>query len=134
MSLALRTVTTEDMDGVPQPHNVLLSKGLLHQWNPAMFVLFVSHQWLGARHPDPYGQHVTILRHALHGMISGSLQVEEDLISMPSGKELTTRTRKQIANGYLFLDWFAIPQITARQAGVNEEATRTDAALAVKST
>ncbi|OLQ01827.1 hypothetical protein AK812_SmicGene15401 [Symbiodinium microadriaticum] len=35
--------------------------------------------------------------------------------------------------GYLFYDWFAIPQITARQPGVNEETTKSDAALAVQS-
>ena len=123
-----------EMEGVPEPHSVLLSGGLLHQWSPGMFVLFVSHQWLGATHPDPHGQQAAILRHTLHGMISGSLHVEEDLISMPMGKEMSPQTRKQIASGYLFLDWFAIPQITARQAGVNEDVTRTDAALAVKST
>ena len=39
----------------------------------------------------------------------------------------------QVADGYLFLDWFAIPQITARTDGVNEDATRSDAALAVQS-
>ncbi|CAE7865948.1 unnamed protein product [Symbiodinium necroappetens] len=122
-----------EMEGVPEPHSVLLSGGLLHQWSPGMFVLFVSHQWLGATHPDPHGQQAAILRHTLHGIISGSLHVEEDLISMPMGKEMSPQTRKQIASGYLFLDWFAIPQITARQAGVNEDVTRTDAALAVKS-
>ena len=39
----------------------------------------------------------------------------------------------QVADGYLFLDWFAIPQITAGTDGVNEDATRSDAALAVQS-
>ena len=42
-------------------------------------------------------------------------------------------TRRDIACGFLFFDWFAIPQITARVEGVNEEATRSDAALAVRS-
>ena len=39
----------------------------------------------------------------------------------------------EVADGYLFLDWFAIPQITARSSGVNEDMTRSDAALAVQS-
>ena len=42
-------------------------------------------------------------------------------------------TRQQVLSGYIFLDWFAIPQITARAEGVNEESTRSDAALAVQS-
>eukprot|EP00434_Breviolum_minutum_P024972 symbB.v1.2.022058.t1/scaffold1941.1/size95522/4 len=42
-------------------------------------------------------------------------------------------TRQSAMDGYIFLDWFAIPQITARAEGVNEENTRSDAALAVQS-
>ena len=42
-------------------------------------------------------------------------------------------TRQQVLSGYIFLDWFAIPQITARAEGVNEENTKSDAALAVQS-
>eukprot|EP00438_Fugacium_kawagutii_P021247 Skav207768 [mRNA] locus=scaffold2087:129268:130623:- [translate_table: standard] len=42
-------------------------------------------------------------------------------------------TRQQVLSGYIFLDWFAIPQITARVPGVNEDDTRSDAALAVQS-
>ena len=29
-----------------------------------------------------------------------------------------------MAQGYVFLDWFAIPQVTARVKGVNEEHSR----------
>ena len=48
-----------------------------------------------------------------------------------SAKEMTSY--EQVADGYLFLDWFAIPQITARTDGVNDDATRSDAARAVQS-
>ena len=41
--------------------------------------------------------------------------------------------REQVLDGYLFLDWFGIPQITARVEGVNEDTTRSEAALAVQS-
>lgn len=44
-----------------------------------MFVLFVSHQWLGSEHPDPTGQQLSVLRCALRRMLSGRLSVEEDL-------------------------------------------------------
>ena len=38
---------------------------------------------------------------------------------------------RQVKDAYLFLDWFAIPQITARAQGVNE--TASGAARAVQS-
>ena len=34
------------------------------------------------------------------------------------------RPGQGVAQGYLFLDWFAIPQVTARVKGVNEEHSR----------
>ena len=40
---------------------------------------------------------------------------------------------RQLADGYVFFDWFAIPQITARAKGTNEDLTRSDAAKAVQS-
>ena len=48
-------------------------------------------------------------------------------------RESSPGNNKRIANGYLFFDWYAIPQITARLPGVNEDVTRSDAALAVQS-
>ncbi|CAE7327132.1 unnamed protein product [Symbiodinium sp. CCMP2592] len=121
------------MDGPPEPHHLMKSQGLLHKWRPGMFVIFVSHQWLSYTHPDPHGRQTAVLRSTLEGVMSGSLYVEPDTVSIPSGKALSPTIRQQIGDGYLFLDWYAIPQITARQEGVNEEVTMTDAALAVQS-
>ena len=61
------------MDGVPEAHDVLLRKGLLHQWTPGMSVIFVSHQWLGSVHPDPDGRHAAVLQGALQGVLNGFL-------------------------------------------------------------
>ncbi|CAK9071054.1 unnamed protein product [Durusdinium trenchii] len=129
------------MTGTPEAHDSLLQKGLLHQWEPGMFTLFVSHQWLGSQHPDPAGQQLGVLRVALRRILEQSLQVEEDLTSIKPAalldpeqiKRLSKPTLQQIERGYLFIDWFAIPQITARLPGVNEESTRSSAALAVQS-
>ena len=101
-----------------------------------MFVIFVSHQWLGATHPDPRGEQLAVLRQSLTGIIEGSLHVEGDMISLIKGRptfQLPDAIRKEIQHGFLFLDWFAIPQITARHEGVNEDVTRSNAALAVQS-
>ncbi|CAK9071050.1 unnamed protein product [Durusdinium trenchii] len=130
-----------EMKGTPEPHDILMQKGLLHQWEPGMFTLFVSHQWLGSQHPDPTGQQLGVLRTALRRILEQSLQVEEDLTSIKPAalldpeqiKRLSKPTLQQIERGYLFIDWFAIPQITARLPGVNEESTRSSAALAVQS-
>eukprot|EP00434_Breviolum_minutum_P003820 symbB.v1.2.003361.t1/scaffold186.1/size279346/8 len=118
------------MRGVPEPHHVLKQKGLLHEWQPGMFVIFISHQWLGFRMPDPAGLQVAVLRSALRGLMDQTLKVEADMTQMDFGK---ATSYEQVADGYLFLDWFAIPQITARSSGVNEDMTRSDAALAVQS-
>ncbi|OLP82795.1 hypothetical protein AK812_SmicGene36523 [Symbiodinium microadriaticum] len=48
-------------------------------------------------------------------------------------RNLSPDARQHIADGFIFFDWFAIPQITARTHGINEEATKSDAALAVQS-
>ncbi|CAJ1422608.1 unnamed protein product [Effrenium voratum] len=124
-----------EMKGVPEPHHILLQKGLLHQWAPGMRVIFVSHQWLGSAHPDPQGRHAEALRSTLQGMLDGTLQVELDVaydLGINFG-DFVEYTRQNVLSGYIFLDWFAIPQITARTDGVNEESTKSDAALAVQS-
>jgi len=110
--------------------------GLLHKWKPGMFVAFVSHQWLGITHPDPAGTHTCFLRKALREVLSGSVAVESDIVSQNRGANLhsvSAETRQQLADGYLFFDWFAIPQITSRLPGVNEDVTRSEAAKAVQS-
>ncbi|CAE7279134.1 unnamed protein product, partial [Symbiodinium necroappetens] len=122
-----------EMRGPPRPHHLLQEEGLLHEWFPGMFVIFTSHQWLSSTHPDPQGQQMAVLQKALRGMIDGSLQVHEDIVSRSDDMNLSNTIRQHIAEGFLFFDWFAIPQITVRKDGVNEESVKSDAALAVQS-
>ncbi|CAE7633897.1 ANKHD1 [Symbiodinium sp. CCMP2592] len=122
-----------EMQGPPRPHHLLQEEGLLHEWFPGMFVIFTSHQWLSSTHPDPQGQQMEVLQKALRGMIDGSLQVHEDLVARSTDMNLSNTIRQHIAEGFLFFDWFAIPQITVRKDGVNEESVKSDAALAVQS-
>ncbi|CAJ1372276.1 unnamed protein product [Effrenium voratum] len=122
------------MQGPPEPHHLLKQQNLLHEWSPGMLTIFVSHQWLGATLPDPKGQQLAVLRNALVRMIEGSLSVDHDLVSMrPGAESLPAAIRSRLSTGYIFLDWFAIPQLTARQEGTNEDRTQTDAALAIQS-
>ncbi|CAE7185533.1 unnamed protein product [Symbiodinium necroappetens] len=78
------------MEGPPQAHDALMDQGLLHEWHPGMFVVFISHQWIGAGHPDPSGSQTAVLRGAFSSFIDGSLQVEPDLISMDISSIWTT--------------------------------------------
>ena len=122
-----------EMEGVPEPHQVLRQKGLLHEWQPSMFVIFVSHQWLGNGSPDPSGQQMTVLRHALQAWIDGSMKVDIDLMRTFGEQSYATTSYERVASAYLFLDWFAIPQLTERADGVNDDATISDTARAVQS-
>ena len=75
-----------------------------------------------------------VLRKALRNVLDGNVQVKGDPVSFmgrqPAPEPLDLG---RVSNGFLFFDWFAIPQITARQAGINEDITKSDAARAVRS-
>ncbi|CAE7763572.1 ANK1 [Symbiodinium sp. CCMP2592] len=120
------------MDNVPLPHMELEKLGLLHTWCHGMFTIFISHQWLGAAHPDPGGRQFAILRDTLRGIVDGSLEVEADPITVMNAslEKVDAETRKAVCNGYVFLDWFAIPHITAR---MREDQTQSQGLLAVRS-
>ncbi|CAK9036714.1 unnamed protein product [Durusdinium trenchii] len=141
MLAALRVKRVSDilqMEGAPEPHHVVQEKGLLHAWQPGMFSIFLSHQWLGRAHPDATGVQFCVLQEMLRGIINGSVKVEPDLVSQMQSKasrdvSMDAKTREQVVNGYVFFDWFAIPQITARTKGQNEDSDRSDAAKAVQS-
>ena len=123
------------MKGVPEPHHVLKQKGLLHTWQPGMFTIFVSHQWLGREHADPAGEHMSLLREVLQKLVDGSQQVQEDMVSAYYGRHVSMSkyVSKQLPEGYIFYDWFAVPQVTARMPGVNEDVTKSEMACAVNS-
>ena len=74
------------------------------EWFPGMFVIFTSHQWLSSTHPDPQGQQMEVLQKALRGMIDGSLQVHEDIVSRSDDMNLSNTIRQHIAEGFLFFD------------------------------
>lgn len=82
-----------DMEGVPMAHQELSERGLLHEWQHGMYVIFVSHQWLGRRCPDPLGQQLSVLRRALRRLIDGSLKVEADMTRMDKGRVATSYGR-----------------------------------------
>ena len=91
--------------------------------------IFVSHQWLSTEHPDPKGQKVKIFQETLLGMIDESLPVAEDVVSRSDDKSLSSEMRRHIKDGFIFFDWFSIPQQSLKDLGCPNNG----AALAVRS-
>ena len=52
-------------------------------------VIFISHQWLGTKFPDPMGHQVALLRDALRRLMDKSLKVEADLTRMDFGEAIS---------------------------------------------
>ncbi|CAK9090336.1 Ankyrin-2 [Durusdinium trenchii] len=100
------------MSGAPVPFEELQEQGLLHEWDPSLFTILVSHEWLGRDHPDVKGYQSHCLRMALFNVIDGSLRVEYDVLAQSLGYQrvLSEREKEQIRSGYLWMDWFCVPQ------------------------
>jgi len=114
------------MEGAPKHHQELMEGGLLVKWRPALFTVFVSHQWSSITHPDIEGKQFAVLRQALQSIISGSLSVattiEEEAV-FKYFKRMPEHTREALCTGYLWIDWFAVPQLTqgCAEAEVKQE-------------
>jgi len=93
-------------------HEVLQKTSLLKAHRHGFFTAFVSHQWLGNRHPDQTGAQFKVLQEALRGAIDGSVKVQSDTIMefMRGHRVLTPTERVLLRDGYIWMDWFCIPQ------------------------
>ncbi|CAK9114348.1 Ankyrin-2 (ANK-2) (Ankyrin-B) (Brain ankyrin) (Non-erythroid ankyrin), partial [Durusdinium trenchii] len=119
------------MKGTPKDHASLLKEKLLHQWEPGMFVLFVSHQWLSRRHPDPSGQQLEVLQSALRGLMDGSLRLSLDgyWVLFADETQATMEIRAMLPEAYIWLDWLGVPQLTSK----TDDAPPPEAAKAIQS-
>ncbi|CAK9021363.1 unnamed protein product [Durusdinium trenchii] len=111
-----------EMTGRLPPHQSLKAKGLLSQWSPEMFVIFVSHQWLGRQHPDPMGEQLLVLQGVLKNIISRKLKIESDIVSQYYGRRPTKGELRRTAKAHVWLDYFSVPQLVdGHEPGVPEE-------------
>ncbi|CAJ1392411.1 unnamed protein product [Effrenium voratum] len=97
----------------PAPcHQDLKAAGKLVPCTPAFFTIFVSHQWLGRRHPDRTGAQLHVLQSSLANIIEGRLRVEQDVHSQLAGHSttLSAEERARLQDGYIWMDWFSVPQ------------------------
>eukprot|EP00930_Biecheleria_cincta_P008233 TRINITY_DN10963_c0_g1_i1.p1 TRINITY_DN10963_c0_g1~~TRINITY_DN10963_c0_g1_i1.p1 ORF type:complete len:618 (+),score=110.90 TRINITY_DN10963_c0_g1_i1:160-2013(+) len=105
------------MSGRPPSYDDLLAEGKLFIWHPGMPCVFISHQWLSKGHPDPEGCQLNVLRQAIEDLLKGETSVRSSvLMEVTSGeaKIFAKERMEQLADGYLWLDWFSIPQIKVR--------------------
>jgi len=88
-------------------HQDLKQDGKLHMHERHFFTIFVSHQWLSQKHPDPFGAQILVLKRWLLNLIDRQGTVESHFL--PAGRRARCNWVKQVANGYLWLDWFSVP-------------------------
>eukprot|EP00397_Hematodinium_sp_SG-2012_P001876 GEMP01001881.1.p1 GENE.GEMP01001881.1~~GEMP01001881.1.p1 ORF type:complete len:798 (+),score=186.69 GEMP01001881.1:195-2588(+) len=76
-------------------------------------VIFISHQWLSVRHPDPEGNQLKVLQQALKRLIAGHEVRSTGVSSMLYRKdEVNRKWGKTLRNARIWYDYFSIPQIT----------------------
>ena len=99
-----------------QPHEEVLKSGQAVLHEPGFHTIFISHQWLGRHHPDADGRQFQVLQQALGGCISGKLLKECDLVQRfwTGNRMLSSDERLAVRDGYVWLDWFSVPQNPAK--------------------
>ncbi|CAE7231869.1 warA [Symbiodinium sp. CCMP2592] len=100
-----------EMTGTFPPHQVLKAKGLLLNWGPEMLTIFVSHQWLGLKHPDHYGVQLGVLQGILRNLMRKTVKIEVDIASQFWGGAIQEEVLGKIGEGYVWLDYFSVPQL-----------------------
>jgi len=97
-----------------EPHESLADE--LVEYDESMGkCLFLSHTWLGHQEPDPNNAKFELLRHLAERILSGKLDIGPHWTTESAfgalqitGKDLA----KDLANGFIWLDWWSIPQAT----------------------
>lgn len=98
-----------------QPHEELLRENVLVLFEETKGrACFVSHQWVGLRHPDPEMKQLVVLQDALRKMMSGcstiSIAPTEEVIG-GHRKGLSTK-KLQSGRNFLWYDYFSCPQLS----------------------
>eukprot|EP00438_Fugacium_kawagutii_P021062 Skav234308 [mRNA] locus=scaffold1018:316977:318348:+ [translate_table: standard] len=92
------------MTGEFRPHEILKAEGLLENWIPTMFTVFVSHQWLSRNHPDPNGTQLQVLQ-------GRKLKIQWDAVTEFHGGVLLEVEVQRLHMAHVWLDYFSIPQL-----------------------
>lgn len=122
--------------GPPPSYSDLQEQGKLIQWHRGMCCLFVSHQWVSTTGADPRGEQLHVLREALRNILAGCLVVQTDIpyfLVFQRVDRLLDDEVSQLAEGYIWFDWFSIPQITARSCSLGAAVMQDEVRRAVDS-
>lgn len=122
-----------DMRGPPLPHQALMALDVLVEHQPGSLTVFVSHQWLGHRHPDVAGEQMDVLRSALENLIQGTVTVEETVIMQLVGIRSKFPKPADLKKAFIWMDWFSIPQVVAAIDEAAKLQAAHDAELAIRS-
>ncbi|CAE7578613.1 btbd11b [Symbiodinium sp. CCMP2592] len=115
LSFPMYTVPLEDVLKMTRvrPHEELKAEGVLVKHEAKLGnAAFISHQWIGDKHPDPNGEQLEVLKLALRRLMSEVQVVHPSFITevaMPACRGLPT---KKLFSMPLFLwyDFFSCPQ------------------------
>ncbi|CAE7840546.1 ANKRD17 [Symbiodinium sp. CCMP2592] len=94
-------------------HEEMLADNELTQFEEHMGrAMFISHQWLGSKHPDPCGQQMKVLQEALSNILSGTSQVSLPIVTEIIHGRWACPTSTEFKSQELFIwyDYFCCPQ------------------------
>ena len=125
---------------VLRPHEELLNAGTLVQYEGGSqgSAMFISHQWAGSDHPDPFFEQFKILQEALRKMMSSVSNASgvnaNILVEMMYAQDTKRVTAKELTSQPLFLwyDYFSCPQIEEQIGKTREQAISSIAAYVEK--
>ena len=108
-------------DGEPLPtHDELQQQGRLVRWEPGMRTMFLSHTWLGLKHPDPNGDKCRLIKKLLEGILQGRTRVTgywmATIVFQEKGIS-AKQLKKTFADGYVWMDYLSIPQLDHTNQG-----------------
>jgi len=97
-----------------EPHESLLRQGILQVLHPAAkreTVVFVSHQWLSFRHPDPNGDQLRVLQGAFRRLLEGhevSSSWKDYIVT--GSRQTMGGWSERLKDAVVWFDYFSVPQ------------------------
>ena len=94
-------------------HEELADAGVLTEFQESLGkAMFVSHQWLSDKHPDPDFQQLQVLQDALKNLAAGTSEISLPVVTEFLVGNKRRPTKSDFAPGHLHIwyDYFSIPQ------------------------
>ncbi|CAE7612727.1 ANKRD44 [Symbiodinium microadriaticum] len=105
-------------------HEEMLQVGALVEFSTDLGrAMFVSHEWLSNRHPDPNAEQLQILQQALRNIASGSSNICVPVATeIMFGRLQLPRADSVGVDLYIWYDYFCCPQHSSNAASVHRQA------------